>query len=160
MPTVSLQYEFRQPFRASAGDAFAWCTDYRPSDAALFPKKWERSVRWITPDALVLTDVTFPSGRRRVIQRLVRIDAAQRTWTNTHLTGPFRHSQYWYRVVPDGGKRSHLHFTGSRLLTVRRKLPASAVASLTRAERAEDATLWRRYLAPALERDVRRSASR
>ncbi len=157
MPTVSLQYEFRQPFRVSAARAFAWCTDFGPEDAPLLVNTLSRTVRPITADALILTDRARRTGRSTRIQRLVRVLPSRYSWTNTHLTGPYRHSQYWYRIVPDGPNRSHLHFTGFRLLTTPRTLSKTVVAKLTRAERAHDAGTWRRSIAPALERDVRRT---
>ena len=72
--------------------------------------------------ALMLTDTTYPAGRRRRIHRLVRLNPSELAWTNTHLDGPFRHSQYWYRIVADGSRRCHLEFYGSRLVTSRRSL--------------------------------------
>ena len=110
-----------------------------------------RAVRRIAPDALVLMDVTSPNGRRRVIHRLVRIDASTLSWTNTHVDGPFRHSQYWYRVVPDGPRSSHLEFTGLRLVRVRAKLSPAEIRRRALAERTADSALWRGSLAPALE---------
>jgi hypothetical protein len=162
MPTYSLQYHFRQPLSAPAKAAYAWCTDFEPEDGKLFPVKWTRSVRWLSKDALILTDTTFPDGRTRRIHRLVRLNPSERAWTNTHLDGPYRHSQYWYRIVPDGRRSCHLEFQGFRLIVSPRLLPASEVARLTANERREDAGLWRRRMAPALKRDLvaRRGPSR
>jgi hypothetical protein len=154
MAIVSLRYRFRQSFRVPARAAFGWCTDFGPSDGRLLSTRTVRSVRRLTDDALVLTDTTRPRGRRLRIQRLVRIDPAHLAWTNTHLDGPYRHSQYWYRIVPDGPDRSHLEFDGLRLETSTR--PASAKVRAREAERNRrlDARTWRERLAPALERDL------
>ena len=156
MPVSSLRFEFRQPFHVPARAAFDWCTDFRPSDAKLFDQKWRRAVRWISPDALVLTETTYPGGKVRVIQRLVRLNARGLAWTNTHISGPFQHSQYWYRIVPDGPRRSHLVFTGMRLVRTPRALTAAEKVRLTEEERRADSSLWRRRIAPALERDLAR----
>jgi hypothetical protein len=155
VPTISLRYRFRQAFRASADEAFQWCTDFRSSDGALLSDRTKRTVRWLTRDAAILTDLSFPGGRRRRIRRLVRINTGQRAWTNTHLDGPFPGSQYWYRVVPDGRTRSHLEFEGFKLVEVARRIPPSEIDARARAERAGDSGFWRRSLAPALELDVR-----
>ncbi|MGB6500526.1 MAG: hypothetical protein WBG19_03885 [Thermoplasmata archaeon] len=136
----------------TAREAYAWCTDFDAHDGALFPERWERTVRRLAVDALVLTDVTYPRGRRRTIHRLVRLNPSEMAWTNTHLDGPFRHSQYWYRIVPDGPRRSHLEFRGLRLVRTDGTGSATEVARLTDRELKEDSILWRLRLAPALER--------
>ena len=154
MPLYSLQYSFRQPLSAPARASYAWCTDFGPDDGKLFPVKWVRSVRWLAKDALVLTDTTYPAGRPRRIHRLVRLNPSEMAWTNTHLDGPFQHSQYWYRIVSDSSRRCHLEFRGLRLVTSPRPLSASELARLTYLERRSDSDLWRRRIAPALRRDL------
>jgi len=154
MPTYTLEYKFRQRLDAPARAAYSWCTDFEPGDGKLFPVKWERSVRPLSEGALILTDTTYPEGRRRRIHRLVRLNPSEMAWTNTHLDGPFQHSQYWYRIAPDGSRRSHLEFYGSRLVTSRRSLSLSEIARLAAEERRGDSGLWRRRIAPALERDL------
>lgn len=154
MTVYSLSYQFRQSFRAPAGAAYAWCTDFGPGDGKLLEDHWERSVRRIAEDALVLTDTNYPEGRRRRIRRLVRLVPSERMWTNTHLDGPFRHSQYWYRIVPDGPGRSHLEFRGLRLLRSSARLSPKEVARRAEQELRNDSGLWRTSLAPAMERDL------
>jgi hypothetical protein len=154
MPVYSLRYSFRQPLRGPARAAYVWCTDFEPNDGKLFPVRWVRSVRALSEDALVLSDTTYPAGRRRRIHRLVRLNPSEMAWTNTHLDGPFRHSQYWYRIVPDGPRRCHLEFRGFRLITSPRPLSASHVARLANRERRSDSNLWRVRMAPAFRRDL------
>jgi hypothetical protein len=154
VPVYSLRYKFRQPLSASAETAYAWCTDFGPDDGSLFAARTRRSVRFLSEDALVMTDLTYPRGRALRIRRLVRLNPAELAWTNTHLDGPYRHSQYWYRIVPDGPRRSHLEFVGLRLESSRHRLRASEIARRAEACRTEDSDEWRRRLAPALERDL------
>ena len=154
MPVVSLRFHFEQPFHVPADDAFVWCTDFGPSDGKLFSSRTKRSVRWINDDALVMTDTKWPEGRAVKIHRLVRIYRPAMAWTNTHLDGPYRHSQYWYRVVPDGPHRSHLEFTGLRMVKLLRAPSAKGVKRLTELERTGDSGEWRDHLAPALEREL------
>lgn len=154
MPLASFRYRFRQPLAASADRAYTWCTDFGPEDGALFFERTRRSVRWLGEDALVMTDTTYPEGRRRRIRRLVRLYPEERAWTNTHLDGPFRGSQYWYRVVADGRRRSHLEFRGLRLEASGRALPRAEQARRADECRRQDHGEWRRRLAPALARDL------
>jgi hypothetical protein len=154
MPLFSLHYRFSQSLRAPMREAYAWCTDFEPTDGKLFPVKWRRSVRRLSEDALVLTDTTYPAGRPRRIHRLVWLNPSEMAWTNTHLDGPFRHSQYWYRIVPDSPRTCHLEFRGFRLITTPRSLSTLQIARLTDLERRSDADLWRLRIAPALQRDL------
>lgn len=101
-----------------------------------------------------MTDLTRPGGRTRRIRRLVRINPSEMAWTNTHLDGPYRHSQYWYRVVPDGPRASHLEFRGLRVERTRRRLPPKALARMAEECRREDSGEWSRRFAPALARDL------
>jgi len=154
MANVSLAYRFRQPFHVTADLAFRWCTDYQSSDGKLFSENHRRVVRWLNEDTAILTDTTYPKGRPEVIHRLIRINRSARAWTGTHLDGPFRYSQFWYQVVADGARRSHLEFVGLHLETTARRLSKSEVARRAEALREADSDEWRRYLAPALEHDV------
>jgi hypothetical protein len=160
MPTYTLEYKFRQRLNAPAKAAYAWCTDYEPADGKLFLEKWERSVRQLSKGALILTDTTYPRGRHRRIHRLVRLIPSELSWTNTHLDGPFQHSLYRYRIVPDGSRRSHLEFYGSRLVTSLKSLSRAEVARLAAEEKRADSVLWRRRFAPALKKDLARRARR
>jgi hypothetical protein len=158
MPRYSLVYQFRQSLAAPAKAAYSWCTNFEPGDGKLFPVRWTRSVSRLSKDALMLTDTTFPGGRARPIHRLVRLNPSELAWTNTHIDGPYRYSQYWYRIVPDGPRSCHLDFQGFRLITSTRSLSKSEVAKLTASERREDSGLWRRSMAPALKKDLAHQA--
>jgi hypothetical protein len=160
VPILALRYRFRQPLRAPARAAYDWCTDFGPADGRLFSERTVRSVRRLSEDALVMTDTTFPRGRPLRIHRLVRLNPTVMAWTNTHLDGPYRHSQYWYRIISDGPGASHLEFIGLRLETCPR-LPSDAEATRRAEEcRRHDSAEWRHHLAPALARDLNPRVSR
>lgn len=154
MPVNSVRFRFRQEFRVPAKRAYEWCTDFQPSDARLFEQRWRREVRRVSHDALILTETTWPKGRRRVIQRLIRLSPQDLSWTNTHISGPFRHSQYWYQIVPDGARQSHLVFTGMRLVRTAKPLSRSQEHQLVNQERQGDSSLWRNRIAPVMEREL------
>ncbi len=155
MSIESIRYRFRQNFQVPARDAFAWCTDFVPEDKALLPPDVRRTVRKIAPNALILKDVRGTKRGRVEISRLVRIDPDTLSWTNTHITGPFVHSQFWYQVLPDGPRRSHLEFRGLRLARYPRRLTSQQLARATEEERRGDQKLWRVRLAPALHADLK-----
>lgn len=154
MPMIALRYGFRQRFRASAEEAFRWCTDFRPSDGALFEDGRTRKVRHVADDTVLMTDVPVRGSGRPRITRLVRVFPDEFAWTNTHLSGPFRYSQFWYRIERDGADRSHLEFRGLKLERRANRLAPAVVARLARAEGRADALTWRTQLGPALDADV------
>jgi hypothetical protein len=154
MPTISLRYEFRQPFRASADAAFHWCTDFRSTDGELYRDGRSRKVRWLAPDTVMMTDTPRRGSGEARIARLVRIFPEERAWTNTHMTGPYRHSQFWYRIEADGRSRSHLEFRGLMLERSARALSPAQIARRAAAEGRSDARTWRTRLAPALNADL------
>jgi hypothetical protein len=156
---ISVRYAFRQPLKVPAPKAFDWCVDFGPADGRLFGERTRRTVEWINRDAVILTDLTYPRGERRRIRRLVRIDRCTLSWTNTHLDGPFRHSQFWYRIVPDGPSRCHLEFTGLKLEKAARAPSPSVIAARSERERRLDSGVWSRFFAPALEAECAGSGS-
>ena len=120
---------------------------------ALGPRRVPRKVEWLSPDALLLTD-TIPKGRGTDSKtRLVRLYPKRLAWTNTHVRGSSRHSQFLYELAPSGRGTSRLEFTGLQLLRLARRPSARATATLGRTLAREDAALWR-VLARAMARDL------
>ncbi len=154
MPLIALRYRFRQPFHVPADAAYRWCTDFGPEDGDLFSNTTRRSVHRLGEDALVMTDTTYPRGRPVRIRRLVRLSPEDRAWTNTHLDGPYRYSQFWYRIVPNGPRNCHLEFSGLHLENSRRGVTPREAAQRADERRRSDSGEWRRRLAPALEREL------
>ncbi len=152
MPLISVNFEFRQRFKVPAKEAYAWATDYRPDDHALMGQRGRRKIERIRDDALILTDTYLNEGGASVTKkRLVRLYPERLSWTNTHLAGPNRHSQFLYVIVPEGRNASHLHFTGREIRSAG-KLTAKQLAALVAEVRKDDAALWKR-LARAMESD-------
>ena len=85
--------------------------------------------------------------------RLVRLYPKRLAWTNTHVRGSSRHSQFLYELAPSGRGTSRLEFTGLQLLRLARRPSARATATLGRTLAREDAALWR-VLARAMARDL------
>ncbi len=110
MESYSVRSGFSQPFNVPAQTAYEWCTDFRPDDLARMGEEGSRKIERINDDTLILTDVI--KGEKERKQRLVRLNPDRMAWTNTHLNGSHKHSQFWYRIDSDGPQSSHLEFTG------------------------------------------------
>ncbi len=146
MPANSLRFSFRVRLPASADRAFAWATDYGPGDLAIMGEKGRRTVEKLNDDTILLTD-TVPEGGRTVRKvRLVRLLPKERSWTNTHLSGPYRHSQFLYRIVPLGRNRSRLEFTGLHIEHGARRLSPKERARRALEIRRDDQASWTRIV--------------
>jgi hypothetical protein len=150
MESYSVRYRFSQPFDVSAQTAYEWCTDFRPDDLPRMGEEGTRKIERINEDTLILTDVI--KGKRERKQRLVRLNPDRMSWTNTHLNGTNKHSQFWYEVVADGPQSSHLEFTG---LQVNYGRPPTVVRIAKKAEElaAIDSGAWL-LLAREMRRDL------
>ena len=154
MPLVSFEYRFVVSLPASAPDAYRWATDYAPDDPARMGELGRRRIQPLTDGAILLTDTVRVDGRTVTKQRLVRLRPRLRSWTNTHLAGPMRHSQFLYRIVPRGPRRSMLEFVGLQVERVPRALPASQLARRAQEVARADRATWRR-LARVMAEELR-----
>ncbi len=155
MPLVAFSYRFKVRLPLPADAAYRWATDYRPDDLAIMGEDGRRTVEELAEGTLLLTD-TIRRGKVVVTKtRLVRLIPERRSWTNTHLAGPTRHSQFLYTIVPRGRRASRLEFTGLQVEPARTALSRAELAARARKVRDEDATLWRRHLVRAMAKDLR-----
>lgn len=153
MRSYSVRYGFSQAFEVEPSTAYEWCTDFREDDWARMGKKGTRRIQRINDDGLILTD-SVGTGKRRVTKRrLVRLNPDRLAWTNTHLSGPNRFSQFWYEIVSDGKGGSSLEFTGLQVKYGSR--PSSArIAEMAKELATEDSGDWL-LLANEMHRDLK-----
>jgi hypothetical protein len=153
MVAVTLRFGLRQPFRRSAARAYAWCTDYRSDDHARQGEPGRRKVERLTKSTLLLTDTTPGSSGRPIRKtKLIQLDPKRLSWTNTHLTGPTRLSQFWYRIVPRGHARSSLEFEAFQVEYPRSRPSPAALRARALRIRKQDRATWRR-LARSMDSD-------
>ena len=151
--TTCADYTFRQRFRVPAPKAFRWCIDFEPYDWVRGGGHGSRKVVWVTPRTVILDDVTPSASGRRVRKvRLVQVYPEDRRWVSTHIVGPAVHSQFRYRIVPDGPNASALVFEGRELRWSGPRLSDAENRRLARRLGANDAALWKRF-AKAMESD-------
>ncbi len=155
MTPFSVRYSFAQSFSAPPEDAYKWCIDYRSDDWALMGKRGKRKIRKISDDTIILDDTAYGDGKPVVKSRLVRLDPVRLSWTNTHLTGPNKYSQFLYRISPEGNNGSKLEFTGLQVEYAKTKPARERIASMERRYRDEDAESWRN-LARVMEKELGR----
>ena len=146
-------YTFRQRFRVPAANAFRWCLDFSPNDVAYSSSHVSRKVVWVSSRTVLLEDrFPGPGGRSVRKVKLVQIYPETRSWVSTHIAGPMRHSQFRYRIVPDGANASALIFEGRELRWQGPTLTAAAARELARQVCREDSGAWKAF-AVAMESD-------
>jgi hypothetical protein len=150
LPT-SIKYSFTQNFRVSADRAYQWCISYDPVDLELMHETGKRKIKRLSEDAIMLSD-TFKTDQGIMTKaKLVRLNPSEKSWTNTHIAGPIKYSQFLYKITPVGKDRSRLTFVGLQLEP--NDLTKKEAAALTRKIRAEDSGAWK-HLAKAMEQEL------
>ena len=153
MHVYSVRYGFKQSFKLSPQDAFEWCTDYKPYDLTLMRETGKRRIRKLTHDAILLTETTVTSNKPVTKTKLVRLNRPELSWTNTHISGPNRHSEFIYKIEPQGKNQSQLKFTGLLLCYSKNVLTREKLRKIARDERRADSKAWH-YLGVAMEKDM------
>jgi hypothetical protein len=155
MRAYSVEYNFNQRFSVPARQAFNWCVDYQPSDLSLMNESGTRRIRKLNEDTILLKE-TRTRQKTVTKTKLVRINKTSMSWTNTHVSGPNLHSQFFYRIVPEGKQASRLFFTGLLVCYSVKHLSKRALRQLAKSERRVDSMAWK-HLAKAIERDFYRN---
>ena len=153
MPRFTVHYSFSQKFPFPAGEVYAWSTDYRPEDIDLSGREGKREIERIDDSTLILTDTVKQAGVSRTKVRLIRLFPDILTWTNTRLSEEGRHSQFIYKIVPDGPGSSRLDFSGAQLDESPKAPSSSQLSALARRYSEADERIWVN-LAAALEKDL------
>ncbi len=156
MRAYSAKYDFNQRFSVPARQAFNWCTDYQPSDLSLMNESGTRRIVKLNEDTILLKETIRQNGKAVTKTKLVRINKTSMSWTNTHLSGPNLHSQFLYRIVPEGKRTSRLFFTGLLLCYSVKHLSKHVLKQIAKSERRVDSLAWKQ-LAKAMERDFERN---
>lgn len=154
MPLVTLAFTFTQKLPADVATTYAWATDYRPSDIGLLGKDGHRGVKRLNQDTLVLSDkIVRKDGSSVTRKKLVRLYPEVQMWTNTHITGEFKHSQFIYQLAPAGKDACTLTFTGRQVFEEAKAPSAKEVAKRSAELAKEDKEMWV-GIAKAMAKDV------
>ncbi len=150
----SLRYHFSQNLAAPPLEAYKWCTNYDPNDISLMQQKGKREITHLTEGSIFLTD-TFFAGKKTVTkEKLVHLYPDRLSWTNTHLSGPNKYSQFLYEIKPAKGSLSKLNYYGLQMEYQEPiKLGKSELEARETAQRNEDAAIWK-ILAKEMEKEL------
>lgn len=155
MVLVPVRYTFSQKFSVPVDEAFRWSIDYDPDDFSLMGQEGTRKINKLSEDTFILEDARKTAEGLVAKTRLIRINPERRSFTNTHISGPTLHSQFWYEFFPEGKRASRLDFTGLLLYPSDKKLTKQEVASIAAGEKKTDSAIWK-HLAKAMEADLKK----
>ena len=152
---TSVRYGFSQAFSVPARDAFRWAVDYQPGDFTLMGVDGRREVTRLSDDAFLMKEtIRRDDGAGSTRTKLIRIDPERMSYSNTHISGPAKHSQFLYEIVPEGENGSRLRFTGLLLYRSEKEPTRKEVARIAAEERKTDSGIWKK-LAKAMEADLK-----
>jgi hypothetical protein len=154
-----LRYSFSQKFSVPVDEAFRWSIDYEPDDFSLMGWQGKRKVERLSDDTFLLEDARKTDKGVVEKTRLVRVNAERRTFSNTHISGPTLHSQFWYEFFPEGSGASRLDFTALLLYASAKRLTSEQVSKMASEERKADIKVWKN-LARAMESDYTKKSKR
>ena len=152
-----VRYSFSQKFSVPVEEAFKWAVDYDPDDFSLMGQEGRRKINKLSEDTFVLEDARKTEKGWVEKTRLIRINPERRSFSNTHISGPTLHSQFWYEFFPEGRRASRLDFTALLLYPSEKKLSPGEVAKMAAEERKGDSKIWKN-LAKAMEADLKKRA--
>jgi len=114
--------------------------------------KGSRQIRKVSDGVVILTDTIFSNGKTVTKKKLVRIDAKKFFWSNTHLAGPNRHSQFLYQIIPIEQK-SKLEFIGLQVNYSETKVSQKEIKLVEDKAREKDSAIWKK-LAKRMEEEL------
>ena len=152
----AVRYSFSQKFPVPVEEAFRWAIDYDPDDFSLMGQEGRRKINKLSEDTFILEDARKTEKGWVEKTRLIRINPERRSFSNTHISGPTLHSQFWYEFLPEGKGGSRLDFTGLLLYPSEKKLSSEQVAKMAAEEKKGDSKIWKN-LARAMQADLKKS---
>jgi hypothetical protein len=129
--------------------------------------KGTRKIERIDDATLILTDtIEQPAGPITKV-RLIRLFPDQLLWTNTRLSENGKHSQFVYKIFPEGKNASRLEFYGAQIEEAPRRPTPERKARMEKELAETDARVWvnlaraiREDFAPSRSRDTSRIRAR
>ncbi len=153
----SLRYHFSQKLAAPPLEAYKWCTNYDPNDLSLMQQKGKREITHLTETTMILTDTFYTEKKTVKKEKLIHLYPDRLSWTNTHLSGPNKYSQFLYEIKPAKGGLSKLNYYGLQIEYQEPiELGKSDLKVLEIAQRNEDAAIWK-ILAKEMEKEIGKS---
>jgi len=150
----SLQYHFSQIFVISPLEAYMWCTNYDPNDLTLMHQKGKREITRLTENTIILTDTFYNEKKTIKKKKLIQLYPDRLSWTNTHLSGPNKYSQFLYEIKPENEGLSKLNYIGLQMEHKKPiKLGKKEIEAREIEQMNQDASVWK-IIAKEMEKEL------
>ena len=150
----SLRYHFSQIFAIPPLEAYKWCTDYDPNDLTLMHQKGKREITHLTETTILLTDTFYNQKESIKKNKLVQLYPDRLSWTNTHLSGPNKYSQFLYEIKPENKSSSKLNYIGLQMEYKKSiKLGKKEIEAREIEQMKQDAAVWK-IIAKEMEKEL------
>ena len=150
----SLRYHFSQIFAIPPLEAYKWCTDYDPNDLTLMHQKGKREITHLTETTILLTDTFYNQKESIKKNKLVQLYPDRLSWTNTHLSGLNKYSQFLYEIKPENKSSSKLNYIGLQMEYKKSiKLGKKEIEAREIEQMKQDAAVWK-IIAKEMEKEL------
>jgi hypothetical protein len=150
---ITICYRFSQHFAVLPKQAYLWCTDFSPQDPQLLGYIiTERQVTPITEGLILLIDTLKTAQSTVEKQKLVHLYPDKLSWVLTHITGPTKHSQFRYEILPDTNG-CHLNYEALHVEQEKEYLSSDEKLQLAKSLCKKDLDMWQ-FLAVAMEQEL------
>jgi hypothetical protein len=150
----SIQYQFSQIFAIPPLEAYKWCTNYDSNDLNLMHQKGKREITYLTENTIILTDTFYNEKENIKKKKLIQLYPVRLSWTNTHLSGSNKYSQFLYEIKPKNKDSSKLNYIGLQieykkpLKLSKKEMEAQAIEQMN-----QDAAVWK-IIAKEMEKEL------
>jgi len=152
----SLHYHFNQIFAVPPLQAYTWCTNYEPNDLKLMHQNGKREITHLTENTIILTDTFYNEKETIKKKKLIQLYPDQLSWTNTHLSGPNKYSQFLYEIKPKQDGLSKLNYIGLQMEYKKSiKLDKKEIEARAIGQMNQDAAVWK-IIAKEMEKELAR----
>ena len=101
---------------------------------------------------MILRETILLRGKKITKVKLVKLDPVTLSWHNVQLAGPDKHSEFLYKITPDGKNGSRLTFIAHLVVYWKRGLTERRISTIAKEEKRYDSEAWK-LLAKAMEED-------
>ena len=150
----SLRYHFSQIFSIPPLEAYNWCTNYDSNDLTLMHQKGKREITHLTENTIILTDTISNEKETIKKKKLIQLYPERLSWTNTHLSGPNKYSQFLYEIKPENKNSSKLNYIGLQMEYKKpMKLGKKEIEAREIEQMNQDAAVWK-IIAKEMEKEL------
>jgi len=113
----------------------------------------KREIAHLTESTIVLTDTFYNKKETIKKNKLIQLYQERLSWTNTHLSGPNKYSQFLYEIKPENEGTSRLNYIGLQMEYKLTKLSKKDKEAREKEQMNEDAAIWK-IIAKEMEKEL------